>query len=200
MTELENKQELEALLPFYLNGTLDAADKARLESALAEDQQLREELAFAEILQKQIQQLPEQSPGEFGLKRLQRSLNQQQQQDAEQKREQHTAQSKKGWQFVAIAASLMLVLQTVTVVQKSDDYRAASGNNTVQNYTDTVSVTFTSDATELQIRQLLLEHNIVIINGPSAIGLYRLALTTDPVTSLQALQARSDLVESIQQD
>jgi anti-sigma-K factor RskA len=202
MTTLDNKQELEALLPFYLNGSLDESEKVRVERALAEDEDLRQELAFIEIMQQQIQQLPEQSPGEFGLKRLQRSLKQQQAQHQHQigHAEKQLTPAKKGWQFLAIAASLILVLQTVTVVQKQDDYQAAGGNNVVQKHADTVSVTFTGNATEQQIRQLLLAHNIVIIDGPSAIGLYRLAITADPHTTMQALQARSDLIESIQQD
>ena len=200
MTTLDKKQELESLLPFYVNGSLDDVDKIRLEKALSEDEYLREELAFVEILQKQVQQQSEQSPGEFGLKRLQRSLKQHQQQQIEQQSSQQTTQGKKAWQFAAIAASLMLVFQTVTIVQQTDDYRAAGGDNSVQAYADTVNVVFVSNATEQQIRQLLLEHNIVIIDGPSALGIYRLALTVDPPLTLNALQMRSDLIESIQQD
>ena len=199
MTTLDKQQELEALLPFYVNGSLDEADKTRVELALAENEDLRQELAFVEILQKQIQQQTEKSPGEFGLKRLQRSLKQQQL-EAEHKNKQQPSQSKKGWQFAAIAASLMLVFQTVTTVQQTDDYRAAGGDNSLQAYTDTVSVAFVSNATEQQIRQLLLEHSIVIIDGPSALGIYRLALTVNPQLTLEALQLRSDLIESIQQD
>jgi len=200
MTTLDKKQELESLLPFYVNGSLNDLDKIRLEKALSEDQHLREELAFVEILQKQVQQQSEQSPGEFGLKRLQRSLKQHQQQQTEQQNSQQTTHGKKGWQFAAIAASLMLVIQTVTIVQQTDDYRAAGGDNSVQTYADTVSVVFVSNVTVQQMRQLLLEHNIVIIDGPSALGVYRLALTVDPQLTLKALQMRSDLIESIQQD
>jgi len=201
MTTLDTKQELESLLPFYLNGSLDDIDKARIEKALAEDEDLRQELAFAKIMQKQIQQVPEQSPAEFGLKRLQRSLKQQQEKERLQLQStEQTTSAKKGWQFIAIAASLMLFVQTVTTVQQqSDDYMAAGGGKTIQQG-QIVSVTFSSTATELQIRQLLLENNAVIVDGPSALGIYHLALTSEFETSLQALQARSDLIESIQQD
>lgn len=200
MTTLDTQQELESLLPFYVNGSLDNADKARVEQALAADEALRQELAFIEALQKQVQDYPEQSPGEFGLKRLQRSIKHQQQQKTEHENEQRTKQSKKGWQFAAIAASLMLVFQTVTTVQQQDDYMAAGGDNAVQHYTDTISVTFVGSATEQQIRLLLIEYEVLIIDGPSALGVYRLAITSNPEQTIQALQTRTDLIESLQQD
>ena len=50
MTEADNNaDDIAMLLPFYANGTLDHADKARVKTALKNDASLREELADGEI-------------------------------------------------------------------------------------------------------------------------------------------------------
>ncbi|MCG6883765.1 MAG: zf-HC2 domain-containing protein, partial [Silicimonas sp.] len=37
----DNRRRIEELLPFYLNGTLDDAERAEVEAALATDESLR---------------------------------------------------------------------------------------------------------------------------------------------------------------
>ena len=56
-----------------------------------------------------------------------------------------------------------------------------------------LQVVFTPDATEAEIRTLLFEAGATIVDGPSALGVYRLD-AEDPDAALEALQARADLV------
>lgn len=54
MNHADDFDELAALLPFYANGTLDAAQRARVDAALATMPELRAELAEVQALQAQI--------------------------------------------------------------------------------------------------------------------------------------------------
>lgn len=191
------EQEIELLLPFYINGTLDNDEKSRVELALAEDTSLQEELAFLQSLQTQVkQQEKEQSPGEFGLKRMQKMLKQEQAKDK-------VSQHKNGWQYAAMAACLVLVVQTVSHLETEVDtgsFAAAGGSVITQHTGKIVSVTFAPEVTEQQIRQLLLETHVFIVDGPSALGIYRLAVVDGSNATIKKLATHTDLIESIQEE
>jgi anti-sigma factor RsiW len=193
MTQTSNNQTIEQLLPFYLNGTLDSAEKSQVKQALKQDLHLQQELALLQKLQQQTkQQAIPISPGEMGMKRLQRSF----------KDEPNLASPKttpsKAWQFTAIAASLLLVVQTATTLLPSGQYQAAGGDTHLQRQGFTIAATFSLDVSEQQIRQLLIQHQIVIIDGPSALGVYHLLVTHKPNDTLEQLKLRQDIFDSIQ--
>ena len=78
MTDLTDKdrQELSELLPFYLNGTLDGDERARVEAGLAEDEALRADLEFLKVVQAEtLARDAGTSPGDFGLARLVRDID-----------------------------------------------------------------------------------------------------------------------------
>ena len=56
MPELDSheRRAIEKLLPFHDSGTLDAEETARVERALAEDEGLRDELAFLHALREGV--------------------------------------------------------------------------------------------------------------------------------------------------
>lgn len=192
MSETEKRQHIELLLPFYLNNTLQGEEKILVEQMLAEDESLRDELLFLQKLKDHAQQpLQSDSPGELGLKRLQRSLAKQQTQPPEQ--------TVNRWRIAAIAACLMLVVQTASNISQTNTYQTAVGKAEIQYKGQLMSVTFTPDATEQSIRKLLLEANASIIDGPSALGIYYLLLPDNSKHSKDTLKANTDVVESIQE-
>ncbi|PKM30326.1 MAG: hypothetical protein CVV07_07910 [Gammaproteobacteria bacterium HGW-Gammaproteobacteria-11] len=184
------KLDAEMLLPFYLNGTLSAEETAYVEQALAEHPELQEELAFLRALREHLedQQDTANSPGELGLKRLQQQLNSPKPRTATQ-----------GWRVAAIAASFMLMLQTAVTWQKDEPihYIPAGGSSEAGITGTLVSVTFVPSATEQQIRAVLLDSNSLIVNGPSALGIYQLLVDDADKQALARLQAQS-IIESLQ--
>lgn len=195
MAESDNKS-IESLLPFYVNGSLDGEELGLVEQALENNQDLRQEVIFLQNLRKSVkEQEPDSSPGEFGLKRLQKSVSN----ASASEKKQPTP--KNIWRFAAVAACLMLAIQTVVVNLESEStYTAASGNTTTVAEGYVVSVTFAPNVSERVIRQLLIENNVSIIDGPSALGIYRLSVTENPENLVTLFKARPDVIESIQLD
>jgi len=197
-----SKNDIELLLPFYVNGSLDANEQQKVEQALENDLELQQELLYLQALRTQVQQQQrDNSPGELGLKRLQKTLAEQK---ANNTAMQQTADSSfyaNRWRLAAIAACLMLVVQTVVDYNSgSNIYSAAGGKTVIQHQGQLVSVTFAPDVTEQAMRQFLLETNVVIVDGPSALGIYRLSVTDNLDHVMTLFKARPDLIESIQKD
>jgi anti-sigma factor RsiW len=184
------ERDAEMLLPFYLNGTLSAEETDDVEQALTEHPELREELAFLRALREHMESQRDStnSPGELGLRRLQQQLN-----STEPK------PVKQGWRMAAIAASFMLVLQTALTWQNDESVHfTPAGGGSEAGITGTlVSVTFVPSATEQQIRAVLLDSNSLIINGPSALGIYQLIVDDTDEQALARLEAQS-IIESLQ--
>lgn len=194
MTSLD-RQHIEQLLPFYLNGSLETTESKLVEQAMQQDLSLQQDLDFLRSLQQQTQQKTmATSPGEIGLKRLLRQIQQPVSIAAS------TSQPTQGWKWAAIAASLLLVVQTSTTLLPSDDYQAAGQQGKHLQPDVSLTVTFSPDVSEQQLRDLLIQHRITIIDGPSALGVYQLQLTHQPATTLERLKARNDIFDSIQSD
>lgn len=195
MASLDNNN-IESLLPFYVNGSLKGDELALVEQELANNQALEQEVVFLQNLRQSLKdQELDSSPGEFGLKRLQKSVSN------ASVSEQKPPTSKNIWRFAAVAACLMLVIQTVVVNLESESTYTAAGGKTAsvaEGYV--VSVTFTPNISELALRQLLIENNVAIIDGPSALGVYRLSVTENPDNLVTLFKARPDVIESIQLD
>lgn len=204
MNKSTEKQAMEYLLPFYVNGSLSEDEKKQVELALSEHSDLREELNYLQQLREQVkQESRENSPGEFGLKRLQRSLQAEKAINNTQLEQTDISKEKNRWRIAAVAACLMLVVQTATEFSSSDtdSFQVANGpTTTATEKGQLVSVTFSEEATEQAIRQLLLKEKATIIGGPSALGIYHLKVTGDVTQFVLNLRAQTDLIESVQQE
>jgi hypothetical protein len=154
----------EELLPFLANGTLQGEEKARAEAAVAADPALAAELATLRAIRAAMQEeaLP-QSPGAFGQARLMREIA------------REAKASRPGWVWPGLAAAAVLLLAVQTaVIWRDDGLRLADGGvETAEG--PVLTVAFAGTATEAEIRALLLELDLTIVAGPSALGLYRLA-------------------------
>ncbi len=193
-------EDIQQLLPFYVNGSLEGDEKALVEAALKENPSLQGEVAFLEKLRDEVKaQDGERSPGEFGLKRLQKSMAEDRLKNDPIARAESKIPKEQNrlWKGVAAAACLMLLLQSA-VIFRSDpgDLTAAGGPAMTRTAGHIIDVTFAPTAREENIRALLLGVEAVIVDGPSALGVYRLSVPKDPEAALEKLRAHKNLVES----
>ncbi|MGI3164620.1 zf-HC2 domain-containing protein [Pseudooceanicola sp. 200-1SW] len=187
-----DRDEIEALLPFYANGTASAEERAAVEAALAEDPRLEIELAALLAIREGMQAEEVQSPGAFGLARLMRDVE-----DTAQlapAANSATAPRPRLWQAVAAVAVVALLGQSLWLGTRGGEagYGLAGGGE------GGFVVAFDPDAPEGEIRTLLLSLGIEIAGGPSALGLYRLIPpASENPEALLALLRSSDLVEDV---
>lgn len=201
MTTDDDRKEIEALLPFLANGTLEGEDLARVEAALAADPALRAELeALRAIRDTMRAEPPLQSPGELGLARLMRDID---------RREDHVLPEPaplpdnvvpisrlRIWQ---IAAAVVLALGVAQALffgpgpETGAEFELAGGEPAELAAAPEVDfrVIFAPDATEAEMRALLLETGAEIVAGPSALGFYDIIVVQDALAS-RAVQGAAD--------
>lgn len=193
-----NTRSVEELLPFYANGSLSSEEKTSVEHGLKHNPELAEELEFLTRLRTQMQETPqEKSPGELGWKRLEKMIRVEKQKSDwfSQLAARVSDQDNKAWRAVALAACLLLMVQTVHVWQSpQQDLTAASSS--VEGAA--ITITFAPNASEKDIRELLVTLDLQIVEGPSALGVYQLSAEGDIEQKLEVLRARKDIVESAQ--
>lgn len=191
-----NRDEIGALLVFLANGTLEGEERRIVEEAVGSDPALAAELAALKALRDEMQagDLPR-SPGEFGLARLMREVRD----EEDQAPAARSTVASPLWRIAAAVALGLLALQTVWVSTTRDpDATLAGGEETAPAFEHTLRVAFVPTATETEIRELLLSLGLVIVDGPSAIGLFTLAADSADAraAALRALQAAPAIVES----
>jgi len=187
---LDSQMEIEALLPFYVNGTLDEDERARVDDAIGANSGLRTQVEALRQIRASVRATEtEHSPGEFGRARLMR--------DIERDTRNSSSRPMPGALLAASIVAATVALGSILFVSRGGvDYQQASGGAVSQQFT----VAFRPDASEREISDMLLEYGLGIVSGPSAVGLYRLDPgTPDDIEALfSELQKRVDVVESIQ--
>lgn len=176
-----NRDEIVERLPFYANGTLSEEERAEVENSLQNDAALREELALLNSLRASMQAERVDSPGDVGLSRLMAEID------------RTTPANQPGPpRFWRIAAGILLAI----ALAQGALLLAPGGTDTPYQLAGDaepeITVAFRPDVTEAELRSALLSAGLVIVDGPSALGLYGLA--TEETTTLQ--QAREALIAS----
>jgi hypothetical protein len=198
-------KDIHELLPFYVNGTIKSAEKDLVEQAIKTDPALLAEVEFLKKLRDEVQaQEFENSPGELGLKRLQKAIAEEEINNDPISRAKNkiTKEQNWGWRAVAITACLLLVLQSAVTFStySRNDLSAAGGSYGFPRGGNIVNVTFAPDAQEENIRALLLAVDVTIVNGPSALGVYQISVPKDVEATVNKLKAHSNLIESVGYD
>ena len=187
--KLSERDEIEALLPWYVAGRLDAKSHARVDRYMEAHPEVRAHLALAreEADAAVAGNRAIAGPGPDALARLRASVA-----AAAPRRQSFFAQASERFAdwianlappqlgLVAAAAALVLMLQAaaigVLVMQRAGEpaYQTASGNEVAGERIE-VLVGFSEQATMGQISAVLKEIDAVVADGPKA-GLYRLRL------------------------
>ena len=203
-TDRRDDAELEKLLPWYANGTLSDDERREVEAYLERSAEARAELAFLQGLRQQVkEEAIGNSPGELGWRRLQREIKRD---GAGAPAAPAVSASPGWWRPAAIAAALVIVLQSAVLVgtwpgsepQEMIPAGVPSGEAAV------LQVTFAPDATEAQISDLLRAVRGNLVGGPSALGIYRVEIGTDPNDAVavgqivERLRAEPDIVLSVE--
>jgi len=170
----ETTRDLEQLLPFYVNGTLEGAEKDAIEKRLEEDEDFRMELEFLKALRTNIQaEEMGQSPGELGLARLHKEISAENAPANLPK----AANDNRFWRITAIAAAIALLfsvtVQLYAPLNGQDDYVTASGSANVEG--PVFQIFFEENSTQADISAFLAQEKLTIIEGPTEIGYYRVA-------------------------
>ena len=181
------KQDIEELLPFYVNGTLSESENRRVEELLATHEDLRAEVETLRAIRAEMKANDPQSPGEFGLARLMRDIKS----EAQPPRPDRTWI----WQVAAAVAIALFVGQNILTFGTSDPGIELAGDGG----SHIITVGFAPEATEASIRGLLLELDLEITAGPSALGLYELSTLgdDDPATLVERLEGASGVVDIV---
>ncbi len=169
------------LLPWYVNHSLDEDQRHHLEQHLRHCPRCRDEVEFLRRLRQAVQREQRHPPpGELGLKRLQREL------------ERQAPPPRPRWlPTLAAAAVLVLGIALLYPLIPADD---PAGQIQLLGESDdagpVLQIEFAPEATEAEIRALLHDIDAVIIDGPSALGLYRIRLQDLPADDPAALEKR----------
>ncbi|HEU5296337.1 MAG TPA: zf-HC2 domain-containing protein [Burkholderiaceae bacterium] len=189
----DGHERVQALLPWYATGRLDAAEHAAVEAHLASCARCRAELAWEHKVLA-AQQLPDHDPGDAdrALAQLHRRIATQ---DRAAPREAARATPKWfRWQrepswlrwVIAVQFAINVVLGTWLVWPLAAGTYHALGS-AVYPASANVVVRFRPEATERDIRQALREVDARIVGGPTASDAYLLSVS--PQRQLRAVAA-----------
>lgn len=188
------KAEIVELLPFWVNGSLGADEAVRVDAALQADPALASEAGFLRALRDRMQaEDPGFSPGELGLAKLRRAIAAQTPAPSPRRAVPLSAAV-----AAVVVAGLLAAMATQSFQpQAPAEYVQASGEAGMLALT----VSFQPLVTAQALSQALLAEGLVIVDGPSALGLYRLApfdpAGADLAAMAERLRARSDLIEMV---
>lgn len=205
--------DVTALAPFYVNGTLDAAERRRIEAALAEKPELEAEISLWRHVRDSVQadaagRVSEQpAPSqEFAIARLLRDIRAERTAGPTRRSAGIGAVFNGRLRIARMAAAAALILMVGVTAGRiapwdaPSEYRAA-GEDTVAGEAaagPVLRLAFRADAPVSEIEALLRAEGLTIVEGPSAIGLYRVR-ALDVSMSVDALLSRlreNDLVQS----
>jgi len=178
----EDSQHPDELLPWFVNGTLSGEELARVEKHLRECKQCDQEIQFFQQVRREVREQEVPSPGELGLNRFLKQIRPEKTVPIPKPRI-HIA----WWRNpLAVAASLVIVIQFALLVSTwtpNQTYTPLSGPKPEGVI---LQIKFSATATETQIRQGLRSVNAVIVDGPSALGIYKIRLDI-PEQNLDAI-------------
>lgn len=192
---MKQPENLCQLLPWYVNGTLDAEGMRHMEEHFDDCKDCADDfetaMQFSRCLQKPPEGIQElQSMKNFGFSQLQNKIKQQ---DIALNKESKSVAT--GWRqtiqqlwnsyqwFFSAASGATVMLLAILVVPNTgsqginEDFELLS-NDTYANY-PIVQVMFEPSATEQQMRGFMIMHKLELLGSPSASGIYRFKLASD---------------------
>jgi len=168
MSESNNdRHDADLLLPWFVNDSLTPEEQSQVNVQLHADADLVKEAEFLNNLRGSVRSRTTATPGEFGWRRLQRDI----------RREQKSSPTVNKWWLPALAAAALVILVQGGVLLNMLSGPATYEPAGVQTPGTVLQVRFQDNATAAQIAQLLKDIDGSVIEGPSAVGLFRIRLT-----------------------
>jgi hypothetical protein len=161
-------RDLADLLPWLTNGTLAGAERSAVEGLLARSPDAAKELRLWKAVQAEVEREQIDAGVELGWRRFEKQL----------KRAQVSSGARQ-WRIAAAIAALAIVGLQSTILWRMDDADIVQleAPSIVRAGEWHVQMRFRDDATAAQIGDLLAQAEARIVNGPSALGLYDIAVT-----------------------
>lgn len=210
---LNPHEEIEALLPWYANGTLTPAETATVEQHLAQCPACRAELKQCHALATAVRDNAESwQPAPGGLDRLMAEIDRLEPKPTPAKtRSPPLFQRILDWlgatpnpvrwtlalESMAVAALLLVV--ALPMLRTAPDYETLSSGAEQTTTGPRLRVVFADSATVGEIRQLLQDIDGNIVAGPTALGVYTVALPSGEhpkqmlASALAGLRARNQV-------
>lgn len=190
MSRQENRQEriharIWDLIPWYVNGSLPAGERQAVEDHLALCSRCREEERFCRMTAEALQQAGEMAPSPHPVQ-LARVMARLDEAEGKPGRLRRLLAGLRSWQpatparaMLVAQLAIILLLGGLVVWQNRQPtapavYKTLSDSEAPLAGAARIRVLFAEDATERQIRELLLGVHGEIVGGPSAIGAYTL--------------------------
>jgi predicted nucleic acid-binding protein len=205
------KSRFDELLPFYVNGTLNADDRVWIEHYLREHPQAANELSWLRSVQTMTQEEVVPVSSEVGLGRAMQRIRAERTQAApvaatsfvERVRDWLASLLPQPMLKPALAGALAVIaLQAVIITAMVGEREDTSLIRGVPPVGATeppafVKVNFRPDATEADIRMLLIDAQANIASGPGQLGDYYVRVSAWQVDAVTALLGASSIVEGV---
>lgn len=204
------KTRFDELLPFYVNGTLNADDRTWIEHYLREHPLAANELNWLRSVQATTQKEALPVSSEVGLERVLRRIHNERR--ATTPASMSAVERLREWFGRLVPASMLkpalasalavIALQAVVITTMVGEREDTSPIRTmppvgVAEQGAFVKVNFRPDATEADIRMLLLDVQANIASGPGQLGDYYVRVPAWQVDAVQALLGASAIVEGV---
>lgn len=203
--KMSRRDEMESLLPFYLNGTLDGDDLARLEQWLAEDPAAATALGAAEAeLIASVAGNEAVKPRADALSRFSAALDHEAAPRVSAPSALKSAWSRltaaPAWLAWAAAAAMLalVVVETVRTPDQGEAPRVAGAGEAADQ--PFALIAFKPDARVEAVAAILSETGASIIDGPKPGGFFRVAIPAGDVAAYETILKRftdSGLVDGV---
>lgn len=168
----ETDRELAELLPWLANGTLTGEERAAVLDLVSRSPEAAQQLRLWQAVQSEARREAAPSGADMGWRQLEKIVRQ----------ETARAQPVRYWRMAAAAAAITIIgFQSLILwrIEERDSGLVQLGAPTAAVTADEwlVQVRFTEAATVGQVTELLAAVDGRIVNGPSALGVYEIAVT-----------------------
>jgi anti-sigma factor RsiW len=217
--QITEREAIEAMLPWYESGQLDAEDTKRVEAYLSAHPDMASQLALVEEERVEAVQMNEArgAPAAGALDRLMETIDQH---EVNNPSLASTKTALWGWaskllgapvpasmQWVAAAAAVLIVVQGVSLgvlmtsgVPQGPGYETASGLGQTAAQGTFALVQFAEGARAEDINGILTEMGFTIVDGPKPGGIYKIRISDEVLevekrdTILKKLLAQQNLI------